>query len=683
MVNRPNFLKKCEHWRHTTRSPGVLTDIYDGKVWKDFMVVQGRPFLQLPNNLCLQLNVDWFTPYKHLKYSVGVIYLVVENLPRAERYKLNNIIIVGCIPGPKEPSKTINSFLKPLIEELLVAWKGMLIKTTSLFGVVPIRCALTCITCDLPATRKVCGFSSFSAVLGCSKCKKRFPGSVFGKRSDYSGYERDTWQIREHREHIEQVKIVEEATTITDKRKMVKKYGVRYSELLRLPYIDIVQHHVIDPMHNLLLGTAKHQMTVWKDLKMLKEEDFEKIQERVNQMKVPKGIGRIPHKINSAFSSFTADQWKNWTMVYSLYCLKDLLPAQHYSCWVLFVEACQLIVQPAITFAELCKADIKLIEFCRSFQLLYGKEYCTPNMHMQLHIKDSIMNYGPVFAFWCFSFERFNGVLSSFQMNWIAPELQMLKKFLAYQNLIVTEHINIAVPPELREFFQQHLGKHEEAVDSSEGSIEVSEIDSSFFVEYRKNCNCLPGCINATLHRQTKYLTQRRSEKLFNPADVSFLRAVYQHIYPTSQTIANSHVPMRHEAFHHVTILGQQYTSRKMRGKQSAAICAYWPAVCGGLTASCNELRVGIVNYFFKHMIVLQEETTHVFANVSWYRTHPRERHFNNPNIIVISPDFENTGPSSFLPLSRVYSRCAIISDSIKFDFGYDNVIIATILAPV
>ena len=75
MVNRPNFLKKCEHWRHTTRSPGVLTDIYDGKVWKDFMVVQGRPFLQLPNNLCLQLNVDWFTPYKHLKYSVGVIYL--------------------------------------------------------------------------------------------------------------------------------------------------------------------------------------------------------------------------------------------------------------------------------------------------------------------------------------------------------------------------------------------------------------------------------------------------------------------------------------------------------------------------------------------------------------------------------------------------------------------------------
>ena len=48
--------------------------------------------------------------------------------------------------------------------------------------------------------------------------------SFWGK-SDYSGYERDTWQIREQREHIEQVKIVEEATTVTDKRKMVKIWG--------------------------------------------------------------------------------------------------------------------------------------------------------------------------------------------------------------------------------------------------------------------------------------------------------------------------------------------------------------------------------------------------------------------------------------------------------------------------
>ena len=36
-------------------------------------------------------------------YSTGVIYLTSLNLPRNERYKPENIILIGIIPGPKEP----------------------------------------------------------------------------------------------------------------------------------------------------------------------------------------------------------------------------------------------------------------------------------------------------------------------------------------------------------------------------------------------------------------------------------------------------------------------------------------------------------------------------------------------------------------------------------------------------
>ena len=45
-----------------------------------------------------------------------------------------------------------------------------------------------------------------------------------------------------------------------------KKWSVRYSELLRLPYFDIVRYHCLDVMHNLMLGTAKHMMNIWKSL---------------------------------------------------------------------------------------------------------------------------------------------------------------------------------------------------------------------------------------------------------------------------------------------------------------------------------------------------------------------------------------------------------------------------------
>ena len=44
-------------------------------------------FLVAPYSYLLTLNVDWFQPYKHIQYSVGSIYLTIQNLPREERYK--------------------------------------------------------------------------------------------------------------------------------------------------------------------------------------------------------------------------------------------------------------------------------------------------------------------------------------------------------------------------------------------------------------------------------------------------------------------------------------------------------------------------------------------------------------------------------------------------------------------
>ena len=56
--------------------------------------------------------------------------------------------------------------------------------------------ALICNMCDMPATRKVCGFAGHSACHGCAKCLKQFPSDVFPNKLDYSGYiyDRDTWE---------------------------------------------------------------------------------------------------------------------------------------------------------------------------------------------------------------------------------------------------------------------------------------------------------------------------------------------------------------------------------------------------------------------------------------------------------------------------------------------------------
>ena len=100
LVSRPGFLDACEHWRERAKKipANTLADIYDGKVWCDFNSEKYNNFLHHPGNLVLSLNFDFFQPFSRTQYSIGALYLVILNLPRQERYKVENIIIVGIIP---------------------------------------------------------------------------------------------------------------------------------------------------------------------------------------------------------------------------------------------------------------------------------------------------------------------------------------------------------------------------------------------------------------------------------------------------------------------------------------------------------------------------------------------------------------------------------------------------------
>ena len=123
------------------------------------------------------------------------------NLPRSLRYKRENLLIVGVIPGPSEPSHDINPYLQPLVNELLVFWKGqqMEVRRGSDVAMETVRCALLCVTCDTPAGRKVCGFLGHTARLGCFKCLKPFPGSI--RTRIFSGFDRSKWPPRNVTSH--------------------------------------------------------------------------------------------------------------------------------------------------------------------------------------------------------------------------------------------------------------------------------------------------------------------------------------------------------------------------------------------------------------------------------------------------------------------------------------------------
>lgn len=217
------------------------------------------------------------------------------------------------------------------MKDLQLLWEGVELKVPFLNCSKIIRCALMCVSCDLPAGRKLCGFLGHGAHLGCSKCLKKFTGSV--GTMDYSGFDREKWKKRgvEHKKFA--LEINQKNTRAKREREESEK-GCHYSALLDLPYFDAPRMLVMDPMHNLFLGSAKHFMkAIFIGCGIIADDKFDTIQQCIDSFILPPDVGRIPHKIRSGFSSFSADQWKNWTVYFSVIALRDILDDDTLECW--------------------------------------------------------------------------------------------------------------------------------------------------------------------------------------------------------------------------------------------------------------------------------------------------------------------------------------------------------------
>ena len=78
---------------------------------------------------------------------------------------------------------------------------------------------------------------------------------------------------------------------------------------------------------------------------------------------------------------------------------------------------------------------------------IFGQEYVTPNMHLHGHLIECLSDYGPIYSFWLFSFERFNGLLCGLPTSKRLIEVQIFRRFLR-DNIFY----EIVLPEELNEF---------------------------------------------------------------------------------------------------------------------------------------------------------------------------------------------------------------------------------------
>ena len=86
-------------------------------------------------------------------------------------------------------------------------------------------------------------------------------------------------------------------------------------------------------------------------------------------------------------------------------------------------------------------------------------------------------------------------------------------------------------------------------------------------------------------------------------------------------------------------------------------------------------MRVGLVEYFISHTPTIAgiPDQPHILAKVKWFQDHPRKNMLKN-SIILSATLFDTESKASFIPVSRIMSRCAIIKQTLRFDYGSDIV---------
>ncbi|GET66368.1 uncharacterized protein LOC107327733 [Rhizophagus irregularis DAOM 181602=DAOM 197198] len=317
------------------------------------------------SHLGLMINLDWFQPYNGTFYSIGVIYAAVCNLPHDIRFKRENLLVLSLLPGPNEVSlHKINHYIAPIVNELELLWSGITLnRTFECQNGKNIRAALVLISCDIPAAQKICGH--ISALVSCHRCMKR--ANYEDHQHNFAGMEdMENWFItRDSTKHRRNALAWRSCNSTNSRKNFVSEKGI--------------------------------------DEGVLTPNDLKKIQEKMNQFKIPADLGRIPGNIErgEGFSNYTADQWRIFFMIYATTSFR-----------ILEIELME-------------EAHERLIKIIKLIEVHYGRVKITPNLHLSLHLCDCSNDFGPLYAFWCFSFERMNGILGSLPTSnrQIEPEI--------------------------------------------------------------------------------------------------------------------------------------------------------------------------------------------------------------------------------------------------------------------
>ncbi|XP_065894304.1 uncharacterized protein [Dysidea avara] len=525
-----------------------------------------------------------------------------------------------------------------------------------------VRGALITVSCDIPAARKVSQFLGHKANKGCSRCEfegeRENPRDVTSRMSYFTVVE-----IVPRLNDTVRSQAVEflGATNATEVKKIQKKNGVRWSQLLKLTYFDIVTMTMVDPMHTVFLGMIRHETDLIFQDPLFCKESQRVFSSRLKCLRVPYDVGRLPSSLGEKleFSNLTADQWKNFALIYAKPCLWDLLPPDSYESICMLCDIVQLIVQPSLTDADISRLDYLLKSHHRYFENIYGRFQVSVNYHVALHIPDMIRDFGPPHAFWYFSFERMNGVLSGLPNSNRYVELELFTKFLQDIDIeSVLPHDPLVTSwPHLDDILPVAREMSSSVIHPSLLNIRVKSMFATSTQDmYDLQLSIDKGDTNMFgFEWKVEYLPPTRLDLQVTKDFYLKLLCFYEHLYEGNSITV---IP-RIDKHARCSVNGLSLTSDLHSSDRSSRVKAYFAVV----DSEPGYPYFGIVRFFFKSLVIIKgnsfnpTETTksHDLAYVQWFQFY----NGSDDPFFQITDEFYD-GDEIISP-RRLVSRCVLL----------------------
>lgn len=409
--------------------------------------------------------------------------------------------VAGMLMVEVEPESTLmNLYLSKFVDQIIHLYNNgiSIIKNGKEFI---FRFCINGIYVDTVCRRIMQNRMQFNAYDGCSWCYQlgEYLRIVRGVRYTITQQRSN----RTHESHMQDVQ------SCLENGKVIR--GVKGESVLSsLPFIDMVWSFGYEYMHA-LLGIVRQIWNEWKKaghLYHLKPEQVKEIEKKFLSVTPTQDIQRLPRPgVLTGQLKRKASEEKFWLLVASLPCLKGILNEAALEHYCLLVKSAYTLLKTEITEDELKQCERDLLQFVVEYEMIYGIERMTFNVHSVLHAPTSIRMTGPLCYGSAFMFESYISVLKKFITGPHGKDYQMVRKHLialTFKSKNTQSQLSTSVevedycsklfaPKKLTTFYE----KNDEVTFCGRSSLKVNELG---------DCLLYNKCIyNSTVYHSVAY----------------------------------------------------------------------------------------------------------------------------------------------------------------------------------